>query len=74
MPLFHDLEIGEEITINENIVISITEKTGQKVRIRLDADRSVPINIGGKRRKESDGKGGGGSLARPPAAKKMATD
>lgn len=41
--LFLDLRPGEAISIGGKAVVAVEEKSGQRVRLRVEADRSVPI-------------------------------
>jgi sRNA-binding carbon storage regulator CsrA len=40
--LYRDMDVGESIEIGD-IIVTIEEKTGRKVRLKVEADRSVPI-------------------------------
>lgn len=41
--LFLDLRPGEAIKIGGKAKVAVEEKSGQRVRLRVEADRSVPI-------------------------------
>lgn len=36
-------KLGEKIIIGDNIILSIVEIRGDKIRIGIEADRSIPI-------------------------------
>lgn len=43
MALFLELEPGEGITIGANITVKLEKKTGRKVRLKIEADRLIPV-------------------------------
>ena len=43
MALYLELEVGEGITIGAGIKIKLEQKTGRKVRLRIEADRLIPV-------------------------------
>lgn len=44
MPLYLDLRIGESVSIDKGRVnITLREKSGQRARLEIDADKSVSI-------------------------------
>lgn len=45
-------KLNEKITINENIVVTVLEIRGGKVRVGVEAPRDVPILRDDARRKE----------------------
>ena len=45
-----DLAAGESITIGNNIVVTMEEKSGQRARLSFMADKSIPIKKKKKRK------------------------
>lgn len=39
-----DLRIGESIKIGDHAVITLEEKSGQRARLAIEADKSVPVS------------------------------
>lgn len=54
MPLYLDFLPGEEVTVGE-AKITVQEKTGRRVRLKFEADRSIPIKKGCDSKKETHG-------------------
>ena len=44
MPLYLNLDQGDHLDIDKGrVVLKVMEKTGRRVRLSIDADRSIPI-------------------------------
>ena len=43
MALFLEIEPGEGIVIGADIRVKFEKKSGRKIRLRIEADRTVPI-------------------------------
>ncbi len=44
MPLFMDLKVGESLSVeNDRIVVTLEEKSGQRARLAVVADKSINI-------------------------------
>lgn len=44
MSLFIDLRVGDTLDIDKGRVsITVEEKTGPRMRVKIDADRSIPV-------------------------------
>lgn len=41
--LYLDIKVGESVTIGDNVVLTLEEKSGQVARLAFDADKSVSI-------------------------------
>lgn len=51
MALFLDVPVGDALMIEEGrIMIRVQQKKGQTVRLEIDADRSIPIEVAPKER------------------------
>lgn len=49
--LYLDVPIGDALVIDDGrIVITFKKKTGQDVRVQIDADRSIPVKVATKER------------------------
>lgn len=44
MPLYLDLDQGDRVNIDDGrVVVEVVQKTGRRVRLSINADRSIPI-------------------------------
>lgn len=44
MALYLDLKIGESVNIdNDRVTVTLREKSGQRARLEIQADKSIPI-------------------------------
>ena len=46
MALFLDLKVGDSLDVdNGRVAVTLVKKSGAKMRVKVDADRSVPVRI-----------------------------
>ena len=68
MPLFIDLIPGDGLDIDSGrVYVTVEDKSGRRVRLRVDAEREIPVI----RKQADDARGTGRTRDHPPARRQV---